>query len=69
MVNPKDNFREAVDRVIWAHSNLSTEDRAEVLREYVEALEADESRYDDSEEHVRHTLASLGFELPEDGLE
>lgn len=66
---PTDNFREAVDRVVWAHSNLDTETRAQILRETAEALEADESRFESIPEHVRHLLAQLGYQPPEDGYE
>lgn len=60
-----DNYREAVDRITWAHSNLDTETRARVLRETAAALEADESRFESMPEHIRHILSHLGYRLPE----
>lgn len=69
MSNPKDNFRDAVERIIWAHSNLDAEERAEVLRQFAEELEADDTPFEDMDEHIRKTLEQLGYQPPEDGFE
>lgn len=64
-MSAKDNFRQAVERVIWAHSNLESEERAEVLRQFADELDMEDSPFEDSDEHVRKLLKSLGYKLPE----
>lgn len=65
MTTPKDNFRDAIERMIWAHSNLSTEDRADVLREFARELEAEDTLFDQKDEHIRKVLKQLGYRLPD----
>lgn len=69
MVEPKDNFREAVERVIWAHSNLDADERAEVLRQFADELEADDSPFDEMDEHMRKLLKQFGYTFPRNGKE
>lgn len=68
MSNPKDNFRQSVERIVWANSNLEPETRAEVLREFADELE-NSDRYEQIDEQVRYHLKELGYELPETGNE
>lgn len=64
---PRDNFEQAVTRVVWAHSNLSTDDRAAVLEALADDLRADDSRFEDPAEHIEHILDDLGIEGFADG--
>lgn len=64
MSEPKDNFRSAVERIIWAHSYVDDEDRAEVLRQFADELEAEESPFDEIDELTRKTLKQMGYEFP-----
>lgn len=69
MGSPKDNFREAIERIIWAHTNLTSDERAEVLRQFADELSDDESRFDSMDEHLRVRLKEMGYRLPETGDE
>lgn len=66
--SPKNNFRQAIERIVWAHSNLDPSERAEVLRQFADELENSE-RFDDMDEHIRYRLKEMGYTLPETGDE
>jgi len=66
MSTPKDNFRSAIERIIWAHSNLETSERAEVLRQFADGLDSENSRFEDMDEHVRVMLKQMGYTLPKE---
>lgn len=65
-MSDRGDFRDAVEDVIWRFSNLPTDERADILRQFADELDADDSPFDDVQEHVRRRLADSGMEPPGD---
>lgn len=66
---PKENFRIAATRTVWAHSDVDPADRADVLEELARDLRAGDSRLTDLDEHVKHVLDVSGYDYPDDLFE
>lgn len=62
-----DAFRRTIERSVWGHSNLSLEARADVLREFVDELEAEDSKFDDWEAHADHVMKETTRYFHNDG--
>lgn len=69
MSDPSEKFRDAVERIVWAYSNVDSADRAAVLRQLADALDAEEPPFDDIDEITRKTLKYMGYEFPRTGDE